>query len=105
MRNRVEDGADLHTSVILKQGRRRGRCFVISLTAEAACLIVSAVVFTHECDMLGVAVTVYRMWLKTLIRVLTLCPHSVHMEFVLWVMALTMIGSIWPSLPALALSM
>lgn len=48
-------------------------------------------------------VTVYGMWLKMLIHVLTFFPHSVLQEFVLGLMALTMIGSIWPRLPALPL--
>lgn len=35
--------------------------------------------FTQEDSMLGVAVTVYRMWWKILIRVLTFFLHLVHM--------------------------
>lgn len=61
--------------------------------------------FTQEDNMLGGAVSVCRMWWKMLIHVLTFFPHSVHMESALWLMALTMIGSIWPRIPALPLTM
>lgn len=52
--------------------------------------------FTQEDSMLGVAVTVYRMWRKMLIRILTFFPHLVHLESALWLMALTMMVASGP---------
>ena len=87
-------------------GQKEGEMFCnpVYILNSLLIYIVSTVFFTHEYDLLGVAITVYRMWLKTLIHVLTFFPHSVHKEFVFWLMALTMIGSIWPRLPMLLLT-
>lgn len=65
--------------------------------------VVCTVTFTRERDTLGVPVTVCRMWLKTLMRVLMFFPHSVPMALVLWGVALATTGHIWPRLPALPL--
>lgn len=66
--------------------------------------VVSTVFFTHEHGRVGVAVTVCRMWLQMLIHVSMFFPRSMHVEFALWAVALTTVGSIWPRSLALPLT-
>ena len=51
-------------------------CNTVSASYTACLCILSAVLVTRERDLLGAAATVYRMWSKTLMPLLTLFPHS-----------------------------
>lgn len=101
LKSRTGTRANLSVTLVILKQEEGGRYFVIPfLSPQQLAYVIGITFFTHECDMFGVSVTVYRMWLKMLILVLTFLSRSVFLEFALWLMALTAFGGIWLRIPA-----